>query len=331
MSSYKLIVIKSTVPVGTFQQVKNLVQTILKKRNVDVEFDIASNPEFLREGSAINDCMKADRIIIGVESDKARDLLKKIYEPFLRNGNPFIVMDPSSSEMTKYAANAMLAAKISLMNELAVICEKVGADIEMIRHGIGTDHRIGPHSIYAGLGYGGSCFPKDVTALIKTGSNLDENLHILNAVKKTNDLQRQKFIQKIFTKFKYVSGKTFAVWGVSFKPETDDIREAPAIDIIDALLKAGAKVRCFDPVAEKNTLKHFKNKDSLTFHADQYQTLENAEALIIPTEWKSFRHPDFAKMKSNMKSHNVFDGRNIYSVAEMKTLGFEYHSIGRTH
>lgn len=331
MTSYKLIITKSTVPVGTFKKVKDQVQAILKKRNLNIEFDVASNPEFLREGCAIDDCMKANRIVVGVESDKARDILKKLYEPFLRSGNPFIVMDPASSEMTKYAANAMLAAKISLMNELSRVCDKVGADIEMVRHGIGTDHRIGPYSIYAGIGYGGSCFPKDVTALIKIGTDLDENLQILNAVKSTNDIQRQKFIQKIFTKFKDLSGKTFAVWGVSFKPGTDDIREAPAIDVIEALLKAGAKVRCFDPVAEKNTLEHFKNYSSLSFFADQYQTLENTEALIIPTEWKSFRHPDFSKMKSNMKSHNVFDGRNIYSVAEMKALGFEYHSIGRSY
>lgn len=331
MTSYKLIITKSTVPVGTFKKVKDQVLTTLKKRNLNIEFDVASNPEFLREGCAIDDCMKANRVVVGVESDKARDILKKLYEPFLRSGNPFIVMDPASSEMTKYAANAMLAAKISLMNELSRVCDKVGADIEMVRHGIGTDHRIGPYSIYAGIGYGGSCFPKDVTALIKTGADLDENLQILNAVKTTNDIQRQKFIQKIFTKFKDVSGKTFAVWGVSFKPGTDDIREAPAIDVIDALLKAGAKVRCFDPVAEKNTLENFKNHASLSFFADQYQTLENAEALIIPTEWKSFRHPDFAKIKSLLKTQTIFDGRNIYSVPEMKSLGFEYHSIGRTY
>lgn len=331
MNSYKLIIIKSTVPVGTFKKVKSKIQEILKKRNLNIEFDVASNPEFLREGCAIEDFMKTDRIVVGVENDKTRDTLKKLYESFLRDGNSFIVMNPASSEMTKYAANAMLAAKISLMNELSRVCEKAGADIEMVRNGIGSDHRIGPHSIYAGIGYGGTCLPKDVTALIKIGSDFDENMQILNAVKSTNVIQRQKFIEKIFAKFRDVSGKTFAVWGVSFKPETDDIREAPAIYIIEALLKGGAKVRCFDPVAEKNTLEYFKNQSLLSFHSDQYLALENAEALIILTEWKSFHQPDFTKIKSNMKSQTIFDGRNMYSVNEMRKLQFDYYSVGRSN
>ena len=251
MQSYKLIITKSTVPVGTFKKVKDIVTQTLKKRGVQIEFDIASNPEFLREGCAIDDCMKANRVVVGVETDKARDILKRLYEPFLRSGNPFIAMDPASSEMTKYAANAMLAAKISLMNEMSRLCEKVGADIEAVRHGIGADHRIGPYSIYAGVGYGGSCFPKDVTALIKTGLDHDENLQILTSVKAANELQRSRFIKKISTKLKDLKGKKVAVWGVSFKPGTDDIREAPAIDIIDNLIKAGATAQCFDPVAEK--------------------------------------------------------------------------------
>jgi UDPglucose 6-dehydrogenase len=329
MQSYKLIITKSTVPVGTFKKVKDIVSQTLKKRGVQIDFDIASNPEFLREGCAIDDCMKANRVVVGVETDKARDILKRLYEPFLRSGNPFIAMDPASSEMTKYAANAMLAAKISLMNEMSRLCEKVGADIEAVRHGIGADHRIGPYSIYAGVGYGGSCFPKDVTALIKTGLDHDENLQILASVKAANELQRSRFIQKISNKLKDLKGKKVAVWGVSFKPGTDDIREAPAIDIIDSLIKAGATAQCFDPVAEKNTIEHFKNSSQLKFYANQYDALEGADALIIPTEWKAFRNPDFDLIKSKMKSHIIFDGRNIYKTNDIRSLGFDYTSIGR--
>lgn len=273
--------------------------------------------------------MKANRVVVGVETEKAENILKNLYAPFLRSGNPFIVMDPASSEMTKYAANAMLATKISLMNELSRVCDKVGADIEMVRHGIGADHRIGPYSIYAGIGYGGSCFPKDVTALIKTATDIDENLQVLSAVKNTNDLQRQRFIQRIDNRFKDLSGKTFAMWGVSFKPGTDDIREAPAIDVIAHLLKSGAKVRCYDPVAAKNTIEYFNNEKNISFFDDQYETLNTCDALIIPTEWKSFRHPDFSIIKSKLKNPLVFDGRNIYKTADMKQLGFEYYSIGR--
>lgn len=329
MTSYKLIVTKSTVPVGTFKKVKSTLEKVLKSRNISVPFDVASNPEFLREGCAIDDCMKANRIVVGVESEKASDMLKKLYEPFLRSGNPFIIMDPASSEMTKYAANAMLATKISLMNEFSRICEKVGANIDMVRHGIGTDHRIGPYSIYPGIGYGGSCFPKDVTALIKIGQDLDENLQILTAVEKTNALQRQKFIQKIAAKFKNLAGMNFTIWGVAFKPGTDDIREAPAIDIISFLLKSGAKVSCFDLAAASNTITHFNNEKNLSFYPDQYEALNNSDALIIPTEWKSFRNPDFNIIKSKLKTAIIFDGRNIYKTHEMKNLGIEYYSIGR--
>ncbi|MEK6628604.1 MAG: UDP-glucose/GDP-mannose dehydrogenase family protein [Bdellovibrionota bacterium] len=331
MNSYKLIVTKSTVPVGTYKKVKSMIEKTLKKRNISLAFDVASNPEFLREGCAIDDCMKTSRVVVGVETQKAKEILKKLYEPFLRSGNPFLAMDPASSEMTKYAANAMLATKISLMNEFSRLCEKVGADIDMVRHGIGADHRIGPYSIYAGIGYGGSCFPKDVMALIKIGTDLDENLQILTAVEKTNALQRRSFIQKIASKYKNLSGLCFTLWGVAFKPGTDDIREAPAIDIISFLLKSGATVRCFDPAASENTLDYFKNEKNLSFFPDQYEALDNSVALIIPTEWKSFRNPDFNLIKSKLKSAVIFDGRNIYKNSDMKDLGIEYYSIGRPH
>lgn len=329
MTSYKLVVTKSTVPVGTFKKVKETMAQVLKSRGVQIEFDIASNPEFLREGCAIDDCMKANRVVVGVETNKAKDILKRLYEPFLRSGKPFLAMDPTSSEMTKYAANAMLATKISLMNELSRLCEKVGADIESVRLGVGTDHRIGPYSIYAGVGYGGSCFPKDVTALIKTGLDHDENLQILISAKAANDLQRTRFIQKISNKLKDLKGKKVAVWGVSFKPGTDDIREAPAMDIIDHLIKGGATAQCFDPVAEKNTVEHFKNSPQLKFFANQYDALDGVDALVIPTEWKAFRNPDFELIKSKMKSQVIFDGRNIYKSADIRALGFDYTSIGR--
>jgi UDPglucose 6-dehydrogenase len=289
---------------------------------------VASNPEFLREGNAIEDCLKPNRVIIGVESQKAQEILTNLYEPFLKNGNPILSMDPASSEMTKYAANAMLAAKISLMNEFSRICEKVGADIESVRKGIGSDHRIGPHFIYAGVGYGGSCFPKDVSALVRSGRELNEDLMILSAVEKTNQLQRQRFITTI-EKNLNVHNRCLAVWGVAFKPGTDDIREAPALDIIQYFLDQKFTIQVYDPVAADNAREYFKNNPGIKFFDDQYAALKDADALIIPTEWKSFREPDFPRMKTLMKHYMIFDGRNIYSKKYIKEQGFKYFSIGR--
>jgi UDPglucose 6-dehydrogenase len=329
MNDYKLIVTKSTVPVGTYLKVKERMDQTFKKRGQKFAYDIASNPEFLREGAAIEDCLKPSRVVVGVESEKAAQILKRIYDPFLKNGNPILVMDPLSSEMTKYAANAMLATKISLMNEFSRLCDKVGADIENVRRGIGSDPRIGPHFIYAGVGYGGSCFPKDVRALIHTGRERDERLEILESVENVNLIQRKNFFEKLKKKMGSMSGKTVAVWGIAFKPGTDDIREAPAIDMMDWALKEGCKVQAYDPVAAENAKEHFKSCKTLSFHEDQYQTLQGADALLIVTEWKSFREPNFKKMKDLMKKALIFDGRNIYTAADIKEQGFEYISIGR--
>jgi UDPglucose 6-dehydrogenase len=329
MQGYKLIVTKSTVPVGTYLKVKETLQATLRKRGVDFDFDVCSNPEFLREGAAIEDCLKPSRVVVGVESEKAAATLKKMYDPFLKNGNPILVMDPLSSEMTKYAANAMLATKISLMNEFSRLCDKVGADIENVRRGIGSDPRIGPHFIYAGVGYGGSCFPKDVRALIHTGREKNERLDILESVEKVNHVQRENFYTKIKSKLGSLSGKTVAVWGIAFKPGTDDIREAPAIDLIDWIMKDGGKVQAYDPVAAENAQKHFDNAKTLSFYDNQYDCLHNADALVIVTEWKSFREPNFKKMSERLKKAIIFDGRNIYNASELKEVNFEYVSIGR--
>lgn len=329
MNAYKVVINKSTVPVGTAGKVKNAILTALQKRGVNIEFDVVSNPEFLREGCAIEDALKPARVVVGVESEKAKEAMRRLYEPFLKSGNPLLVMDPLSSEMTKYAANSMLAAKISLMNEFSRVCEKVGADIENVRRGIGSDPRIGPHFIFAGVGYGGSCFPKDVRALIKAGSLVDENMEILKSVESANEIQRRNFISKITKKLKSIKGKKVAVWGVAFKPGTDDIREAPSLDIIEQLLKEGAIVQAYDPVAADNTKEYFKTNSSLVFYNEQYDVLPGAEALIIVTEWKSFREPNFEKMKSLMNSAIIFDGRNIYNPKDVKATGFEYWSIGR--
>ncbi|MCC2677643.1 MAG: tuaD [Pseudobdellovibrio sp.] len=328
MNEYKLVVTKSTVPVGTFQKVKEAIEKKLKARGQQLSFDVASNPEFLREGCAIEDCLKPNRVVIGVESQKAQEILTNLYDPFLKNGNPILTMDPASSEMTKYAANAMLATKISLMNEFSRICEKVGADIEAVRKGIGSDHRIGPHFIYAGVGYGGSCFPKDVSALVRSGREVNEELQILNAVEETNQLQRRRFIS-VIEKNLSSQGKRLAIWGVAFKPGTDDIREAPALDIIQHFLDQQYTLQVYDPVAAENARAHFNNHPAVKFFDDQYAALEGTDALVIPTEWKSFREPDFTKMKSLMKTHLIFDGRNIYSPKYIKQQGFKYHSIGR--
>jgi UDPglucose 6-dehydrogenase len=329
MNSYKLIINKSTVPVGTAQLVKKTIRMELQSRGLDIQFDIASNPEFLREGCAIEDCLKPARVVVGVESQKAQDILQNLYEPFLKNGNPFLAMDPYSSEMTKYAANAMLAAKISIMNEFSRFCEKVGADIENVRKGVGSDGRIGSQFIYAGIGYGGSCFPKDVSALIQMGEHAHEDMKILKAVEETNQIQRQNFYKKMQAKMGSLKGKRVAVWGIAFKPGTDDIREAPALYLIDNLLSEGAEVIAYDPVASDNAKKYFDNNPKLHFVDDQYKAVEGVDALCIPTEWKSFREPDFEKIKKLMKSALIFDGRNIYSPKNLKAHGFDYISVGR--
>lgn len=329
MQGYKLVVTKSTVPVGTYKKVKATIQEALKKRGKNFEFDIASNPEFLREGAAIEDCLKPSRVVVGVESEKAAVTLKRLYDPFLKSGNPLLSMDPPSAEMMKYAANAMLATKISLMNEFSQLCEKVGANIENVRRGIGSDPRIGPHFIYAGVGYGGSCFPKDVRALIHMGQQNDAKMEILESIEDVNQKQRKGFYSKVQKKLGSLKGKKVAVWGIAFKPGTDDIREAPAVDIIEWLMKDGATVQAFDPVAAENAKRHFQDADQLHFFNDQYLCLKDADALVILTEWKSFREPNFKKIRELMKKPVVIDGRNIYELDIMKELEFDYMSVGR--
>jgi UDPglucose 6-dehydrogenase len=330
MTSYKLVVSKSTVPVGTQKKIKSVISEQLKKRGLSVEFDVVSNPEFLREGAAVEDCLNPNRVVVGCETEKAATAMKRLYEPFLKSGNPLLVMTPESSEMTKYAANSMLATKISFMNEMSRLCEKVGADIEEVRRGIGSDLRIGPHFIFAGVGYGGSCFPKDVRALIHAGSEFAEDLQILKAVEDVNQLQRDRFFTKILKVCgNSLKGKKIAQWGVAFKPGTDDIREAPAIDLITKFIEGGAQVMAFDPVAAPKAMEYFDHQPSLIFFEDQYEALEAADILVITTEWKSFREPNFEKMKQKMRSPLVCDGRNLYLTNDMKELGIEYHSIGR--
>jgi UDPglucose 6-dehydrogenase len=340
MTSYKLIVTKSTVPIGTNHRIKDLIASSLQKNSRSVAFDVCSNPEFLREGCAIQDCMKASRVVIGVESERAAKTMHALYDSFLKGGNPLLVMDLLSAEMTKYAANAMLAAKISLMNEFSTLCEKVGADVEHVRRGIGTDHRIGPYSIYPGIGYGGSCFPKDVKALIRTGIENSVELPILNAVEKINLQQRQRFFNKIANHFKSLKGLHFGVWGAAFKPGTDDIREAPSLFVIANLLKQGASVTVYDPVATENAMAYFRNpaivgdlvslaEQNLRFNDDQYAVLNGASALLIHTEWKSFKEPDFELIKNSLKAPLIFDGRNLYQPTRLKELGIEYYCIGR--
>ena len=329
LESHKIIVIKSTVPVGTCARIKNQIAEILTKRHCNADFDVCSNPEFFREGSALEDSLKPSRVIIGTDSTKAAEVMRDLYEPFL-NGNPFLLMDFHSSEMTKYAANAMLAARISLMNEFSRICEHTGADIEAVRKGLGTDPRIGPQFLLSGLGYGGSCFPKDIRALIRTGENLSEDLQILKAVEKTNSHQQSHFFNKIHKHFQSdLNGKVIAVWGAAFKPGTDDIREAPALRLVEKILMAGGHVRLYDPIALDAAKKHFAHTKNLHFFEDQYDVLQDAEALVIATEWKIFREPVFEKMKDLLKKPVIFDGRNIFPPKKIKDKGFTYYSVGR--
>lgn len=331
MTGKKIIVNKSTVPIGTQKKVKAVVQEVLSQRKLSLEFEVVSNPEFLREGMAVEDCLKPNRVVVGCETEWAEKKMRQLYDPFLKSGNPLLIMDPESSEMTKYAANAMLAAKISVMNEFSRICEKVGADIEQVRRGIGTDFRIGPHFIFAGVGYGGSCFPKDVTALIHIGEQNDEPVELLRSVKSVNEQQRQRFTRNV----EQACGGSFkglrvAHWGVAFKPGTDDIREAPALDLIQAYLDGGAdEVRIYDPIAAEHAAVYFKNNPKLKFVSQQYEALDGASVLVITTEWKSFREPNYAKMKSLMKAPVICDGRNIYNRQVMAEAGFRYYSVGR--
>ncbi|MBK9660877.1 MAG: UDP-glucose/GDP-mannose dehydrogenase family protein [Chitinophagaceae bacterium] len=323
---YKVIVDKSTVPVGTSEKVRTAINST--GTGIENTFDVVSNPEFLREGAAVEDFMKPDRVVIGTSSEKARKTMQRLYEPFVRQGNPIIFMDERSAELTKYAANSFLAVKISFMNEIAVLCEKLGANVDMIRRGIGTDFRIGKHFLYPGLGYGGSCFPKDVQALSKSSIDIAYDFKILNAVMDVNALQKQFFITKIRNYYKDdIAGKKFAVWGLAFKPNTDDIREAPALEVIDYLVDNVATVIAFDPEAMENVKKDYNNK--ISFAHGQYEALTGADALIICTEWNEFRTPEFEKISTTLANKVIFDGRNLYDTDIMESLGFYYESIGR--
>jgi UDPglucose 6-dehydrogenase len=322
MKDYAVIVDKSTVPVGTADKVKAAIA-----KNASVEFDVVSNPEFLREGVAVEDFMKPERVVVGTSSSRAKELMEKLYEPFVRQGNPVIFMDERSAEMTKYAANSFLATKISFMNEVANLCELVGADVDAVRKGIGTDSRIGKRFLFPGIGYGGSCFPKDVQALHFTAKENNYNFQILDAVMDVNYLQRSTFYSKIKNKVQDLKGKKVALWGLAFKPNTDDIREAPALSIIDSLLEDGASIAAYDPEAMPNVKQIYGDK--IAFSENQYAALEGADFLVIATEWNVFRSPDFDKIKTLLKSKIIFDGRNLYDLNEMKDLGFYYYSVGR--
>lgn len=323
IKDYKVIVDKSTVPVGTAEKVQAKIAL-----NAKVPFDVVSNPEFLREGKAVDDFMKPDRVVIGTNSEKAREIMGRLYDPYVRQGNPVIFMDERSAEMTKYAANAYLATRITFMNEIANLCEKVGADVDMVRKGIGSDNRIGKRFLFPGIGYGGSCFPKDVQALGKTANEYGYDFKILKSVMNTNDLQKKVMVEKINNVYgKDLKGKKFAVWGLSFKPDTDDIREAPAIDICRELLNSGAEIAAFDPEAIENFKEIFNNE--IEFVENMYAALNGADALLVFTEWSVFRSPDFDKIKNSLKKPVIFDGRNVFSVEDMKQMGFYYNSIGR--
>ncbi|MCW5906970.1 MAG: UDP-glucose/GDP-mannose dehydrogenase family protein [Chitinophagales bacterium] len=323
LKHYTVVVNKSTVPVGTADKVRSAIAA-----NATVEFDVVSNPEFLREGVAVEDFMKPERVVVGTRSPKAKALMEELYEPFVRQGNPIIFMDERSAEVTKYAANAFLATKISFMNEIANLCDKVGADVDNVRKGIGTDSRIGKRFLFAGVGYGGSCFPKDVQALHHTSKEYAYDFRILDAVMKVNYLQRENFFQTILNHFNgNLKGKTIALWGLAFKPNTDDIREAPALYLIDQMLEAGATVKTYDPEAMNNVKQLYGNK--IVFAANEYDALEGADFLVIATEWNVFRSPDFDKISAKLKNKLVFDGRNLYNTAFMREHGFTYYSIGR--
>ena len=329
MNHYKVVVTKSTVPVGTADKVRTAVRESLEKRKATVEFDMASNPEFLKEGAAIADFMKPDRVIVGTDSDRAAELLRALYEPFTRNRERMIVMDVKSAELTKYAANAMLATKISFMNELANLAERFGADIESVRNGLGSDPRIGYAFIYPGAGYGGSCFPKDVQALQRSAQDVGYDASILAAVESVNNRQKQVLFNKIKAHFGDLRGKTFAVWGLAFKPNTDDMREAASRVLMESLWSAGAKVRAYDPVAMPEALRIYGRRADLTLCKTSPEALQGADALVIVTEWREFRSPDFDAIKAALKQPVIFDGRNLYDPAHMVRTGFSYYAIGR--
>ncbi len=324
-----IVVDKSTVPVGTAHRVEEVIQNELLLRNSDLKFKVVSNPEFLKEGSAVKDCMSPDRVVIGVPDSECADIMRELYSPFIRNHDRFIVMDVKSAEMTKYASNAMLATRISFMNEMANICEKVGADINNVRLGMGSDSRIGYSFLYAGCGYGGSCFPKDVQALIKTAKDNGYNARILENVEAVNKDQKMIIVNKIIAKYgSNLSGKTFALWGLAFKPETDDMRQATSIVVVNELTKMGAKVQAFDPKATEEAKRIFAGNNSIEFEHSKYTALNNADALILVTEWKEFRSPDFDEIKQRLKEAIIFDGRNQYNKNAVRKLGFEYYPIG---
>jgi len=328
MEDYLLIATKSTVPIKTAEKVRKRIAESLKKRGVEIEFDVASNPEFLKEGAAINDFLKPDRIVIGMDSERAEKIMRRLYKPFTLNGHPLVFMDITSAEMTKYAANSMLATKISFMNDIANLCEVVGADVNMVRKGIGSDTRIGNKFIYPGVGYGGSCFPKDVKALIRTGDDYNRPLEILKAVERVNDGQKLVIPEKIKSHFgEKLAGRKLALWGLSFKPQTDDMREAPSLKIIEALLKEGVIVRAYDPVALEEARK--KLDDSVELCDDKYEALIDSDGLVVVTEWPEFRVLNYKVLNKLMREKVIFDGRNIYEPEEMKEYGFTYYSIGR--
>ena len=325
MDGYRLVVVKSTVPVGTCDKVREVIASRTKHI-----FDVASNPEFLKEGEAVRDMMKPDRIVIGTDNERARELLEEVYVTFVRTGNPIIFMDIKSSEMTKYASNAMLATRISFMNEMASICTKIGADIDMVRHGMGADPRIGSRFLFAGVGYGGSCFPKDVKALIATGVDNGLEVPLLHAVEHINAKQKTLLVDMVVDHFgEDLSGLKFAMWGLSFKPNTDDMREAPSIEIIKGLTAKGATVVATDPVAMENAAVILKGNERVSFLADEYEVVSGVDALLLVTEWGTFRAPSFSRLATAMKQKVIFDGRNIWQPAKLREMGFEYYGIGR--
>jgi UDPglucose 6-dehydrogenase len=328
MSHYQLIVTKSTVPVGTAQKVRKTIQDELDKRGVDIEFDVASNPEFLKEGNAVKDFLFPDRIVVGIESKRAEEIMSRLYKPFTLNGHNVIFMDVPSAEMTKYAANAMLAVRISFMNEIANLCERVGANVNMVRQGIGSDPRIGSKFLYSGVGYGGSCFPKDVKALYQTGKEMGLELKVVKAAEDANDLQKMVIYEKLRRIFPDLNGKTIAIWGLSFKPETDDMREAPSLYILKALASHNCKIKAYDPIAMEETKRRLP-EIAVEYCEDEYSTTQDADALLLLTEWKEFRMPRWEEIKKNMKGNVILDGRNIYDSEELKQYGFYYEGIGR--
>lgn len=328
LDHYAVIVTKSTVPVGTSEKIRKAIRKELDLRNKDIQFDMASNPEFLKEGAAIDDFLKPERIVIGVDNQKTEGIMKRLYMPFVLNNHPILFMDIASAELTKYAANAMLATRISVMNEIANLCDILGADINNIRKGIGSDSRIGNKFLYAGTGYGGSCFPKDVKALIKTAADYGYDLKVIKAVESANEFQKNILFNKIVNFFGNLPGKKICIWGLSFKPKTDDVREAPSLNLINNLLEAGAQVTVYDPVAMNEVMKLLGDK--VEYASDQYIAAEGADAIALVTEWSEFHLPDFTRLGNIMRNKVIFDGRNIYNSADLKEKGFTYFGIGRS-